>query len=217
MDSTGIIVIGHLSFTAAAFSFLMKDIILLRSIAIVSSVLGIVYNFFATSEPLWLVIFWLSIFIIINLYQTISTLFELRMLELSDAEMEIRNLFFKQLSLSQFKKLINLSNRQTFPEAAQLISAKQDAPELRLIISGSVKIKQKGKVLTTLQAGSFIGEMSFMSGSQASADVSATEETNVISWDQASLRKLLLGNPCLHLIFTQIINKDLSQKLSSER
>ena len=212
-----VIVIGHLSFAVAAFSFLMKDIILLRVIAILSSMLGIIYNFFAASEPLWLVIFWLSVFVIINLYQTISTLFELRMLECSDAEMELRNVFFKQLSLSEFKKLINLGNHQTFPKSAQIITIDQDAPELKLIISGSVKIKQKGKILATLHAGSFIGEMSFMSGSQASADVSATEETNVISWDQASLKKLLLANPCLHLIFTQIINKDLSQKLSPEK
>ena len=217
MDSTGVIVIGHLSFVAAAFSFLMKDIILLRVIAIFSSFLGIVYNFFAASEPLWLVIFWLSIFIIINLYQTVNTIFELRMTEFSDKELEIRNLFFKQLSLSQFKKLIKLSTRQTFPKTTQIITTEQDAPELRLIISGSVKIRQKGKILATLHAGSFIGEISFMSGSRASADVSATEETNVISWDQTSLRKLLLANPCLHLIFTQIINKDLAQKLSSER
>ncbi|MDC3067524.1 popeye domain-containing protein, partial [Pseudomonadota bacterium] len=112
MDNMGVILVGNLSFAAAAFSFLMKDIILLRVIAILSSMLGIIYNFFAASEPLWLVIFWLSVFVIINLYQTISTLFELRMLECSDTEMEIRNVFFKQLSLIQFKKLINLGNHQ---------------------------------------------------------------------------------------------------------
>ena len=139
------------------------------------------------------------------------------MTDFSDKELETRNLFFKQLSLSQFKKPIKLSNRETFPKATQIITTEQDAPELRLIISGSVKIRQKGKILSTLHAGSFIGEISFMSGSQASADVSSTEETNVISWDQTILRKLLLANPCLHLIFTQIVNSGLAQKLSSEQ
>ena len=93
----------------------------------------------------------------------------------------------------------------------------QDTPELKLIISGAVKIKQNDKILATLQAGSFIGEISFMSGSKASANVSASEETKVISWDQMGLRKLLLANPCLHLIFSEIINKDLSQKLSTKQ
>ena len=56
-----------------------------------------------------------------------------------------------------------------------------------------------------------------MSGSKASANVSASEETKVISWDQMGLRKLLLANPCLHLVFSEIINKDLSQKLSTKQ
>ena len=98
---------GHLSFAAAALSFLMKDIILLRVIAILSSLLGIVYNFFAAAEPLWLVIFWLSIFIVINLYQTITILFESRLVEFTESELDIRNKFFEQLSLTHFKKLIN--------------------------------------------------------------------------------------------------------------
>ena len=80
-----------------------------------------------------------------------------------------------------------------------------------------INIKQNDKILATLQAGSFIGEISFMSGSKASANVSASEETKVISWDQMGLRKLLLANPCLHLIFSEIINKDLSQKLSTKQ
>ena len=217
MDGISITMAGHLSFAAAALSFLMKDIILLRVIAILSSLLGIVYNFFATAEPLWLVIFWLSIFIVINLYQTITILFESRLVEFTESELDIRNKFFKQLSLTHFKKLINLGKYQTFPEEARIIRMNQDTPELKLIISGAVKIKQNDKILATLRAGSFIGEISFMSGSKASANVSASEETKVIAWDQMGLRKLLLANPSLHLIFSEIINKDLSQKLSTKQ
>ena len=217
MDGISITMVGHLSFAAAALSFLMRDIILLRVIAILSSLLGILYNFFVAAEPLWLVIFWLSVFIVINLYQTITILFESRLVEFSESELDIRNKFLKQLSLSHFKKLINLGRYQTFPEAAQIIRMNQDAPELKLIISGAVKIKQNDKILATLQAGSFIGEVSFTSGSKASANVSASEETKVISWDQMGLRKLLLANPCLHLIFSEIINKDLAQKLSAKQ
>lgn len=217
MDNISITVIGHLSFAAAALSFLMKDIILLRVIAILSSLLGILYNFFAAAEPLWLVIFWLSIFMIINLYQTITILFESRLVEFSESELEIRNKFFEQLSLNHFKKLINLGKYRTFPKATRIIKMNQDTPELKLIISGSVKIEQNNKILARLKAGSFIGEVSFMSGSKASANVSASEETDVISWDQTSLRKLLVANPCLHLIFSEIINKDLSQKLSTKQ
>ena len=53
-----------------------------------------------------------------------------------------------------------------------------------------------------------------MSGSRATADVRTLEETSVISWNQSNLRRLLIANPSLHLLFNQIINSDLAKKLS---
>ena len=213
MNEIQIIIIGNISFAVTAFSYLMKDIVLLRVIAILSCFLGVIYNFFAAQEPLWLVIFWLSIFMIINLYQIINILKGTRKVNFSDKELEIRNNFFSQLSLEQFKKILELSSCQTFPEKACIITKNQPVPELKFILSGAVNVRDKNTILASLKAGSFIGEVSFTSGSRATADVIAAEETNVISWDQSSLRKLLISNPSLHLIFTRLINSDLTQKL----
>ena len=49
MDISYIWVIGHLAFFLTAVSFLLKDIILLRGIAVVSSIVGISYNYFSVS------------------------------------------------------------------------------------------------------------------------------------------------------------------------
>ena len=209
-----ILIIGHLSFAAAAFSFLMKDIVSLRLIAIISSILGIVYNFFVADEPLWLVISWLGIFIIINSFQIIHVFLEPRMIKLSGKELNIRNNFFQELSLTQFNKIIKLSNTQTVAKNSYILKKNQPVLELRLILSGEVSIEEKGRAISSLKAGAFIGEVSFMSGSRATADVRTLEETSVISWNQSNLRRLLIANPSLHLLFNQIINSDLAKKLS---
>ena len=55
------------SFALSALSFLMHDMSRLRMIAIISALFGIFYNYNVTDSPLWLVIFWLSTFLGINL------------------------------------------------------------------------------------------------------------------------------------------------------
>ena len=43
---------------------MLRDMILLRSVAIVSGLVGMVYNYMVPGGPLWLVIFWLGVFIL---------------------------------------------------------------------------------------------------------------------------------------------------------
>ena len=52
MDINYIWVIGHLAFFLTAVSFLLKDIILLRFTAVVSSIVGIGNTYFSSSEKL---------------------------------------------------------------------------------------------------------------------------------------------------------------------
>ena len=66
MPLTVLDIVGHASFAIAAFSFYLRDMLLLRSLSIVSSGIGVVYNYFIQGGPLWLVIFWLGVFMSIN-------------------------------------------------------------------------------------------------------------------------------------------------------
>ena len=60
-------IFGYLSFALSALSFLMHDMSRLRVIAIISALFGIFYNYNVADSPLWLISFWLSIFLGINL------------------------------------------------------------------------------------------------------------------------------------------------------
>ena len=51
---------GHLSFALTALSFYVRDILFLRGLAIVSGLVGIVYNYSLPAGSLWLVISSLS-------------------------------------------------------------------------------------------------------------------------------------------------------------
>ncbi len=64
---TTIDLVGHFAFLIVALSLAMKDIIFLRILGILSGFVGIFYNYFVTTDPLWIPIVWLSIFIVINI------------------------------------------------------------------------------------------------------------------------------------------------------
>ena len=63
---------GHASFALAAWSFFVRDMIFLRTLAIISGVVGISYNYFIHVGPLWTPVIWLSIFICINGYRIVD-------------------------------------------------------------------------------------------------------------------------------------------------
>ena len=86
---TTIDIAGHLSFLIVAISLSMKDIIFLRMLSICSGIIGVFYNYFVTSEPLWVPIIWLSIFIIINSYMITIYYLENKRSNLTQDDVEI--------------------------------------------------------------------------------------------------------------------------------
>lgn len=61
--------VGHLSFALSAAGYLTADIVRLRVLAVCSVVLGIVFNATLATGPLWITIFWLSIFLVANVWR----------------------------------------------------------------------------------------------------------------------------------------------------
>ena len=108
MDNSYVWVIGHLAFLLTAVSFLLKDIILLRTTAVVSSIVGIGYNYFSVSGPNWLPIFWLSIFAIINAIRIIGILREKLSINFSEEEKELYETVFSNFNAVEY---MNCSER----------------------------------------------------------------------------------------------------------
>ena len=97
MDLTFVDVVGHLSFVFVGLSFFMRDMLMLRIFAMVGQVIGVTFNYFVPAGPIWLVMFWLSLFFVINLVQIIRLIIERRGVSFSDEE---RELFRRSSSIS---------------------------------------------------------------------------------------------------------------------
>jgi CRP-like cAMP-binding protein len=82
-----------------------------------------------------------------------------------------------------------------------------------LIYNGLVSVEAKGQLLAQLKDGSFIGEMSFITGGTATATVRAVEPTRYLSWSKEDLRQLLNRNPSMRFAMQSVLSSDLTKKL----
>jgi hypothetical protein len=212
---TFIDMVGHLSFLIIAFSLLMRDIILLRILSIGSGFIGIYYNFFVASEPLWVPIIWLTVFMGINVYMIIMFYLSNRKSGLSADDLEIWKTNFLGLTTEEFRHIRKLFDFQSYKPGDVLTETGRDNHSLYFITSGQLDVRRDGESINSLAAGDVIGEMSFLTEAPANADVIAGDQTKCIVIDRSKLRAVMMKHPSFHLAMTNLFNLNLIKKLAA--
>ena len=178
MDISYIWVIGHLAFFLTAVSFLLKDIILLRGIAVVSSIVGISYNYFSVSGPNWLPIFWLSIFAIINAFRIIGILREKLSINFSEEEKELFETVFSNFNAVEYMKLFRTAEWKNIPAGTTIAREGEQLDGVYMLYNGEVSVERSGTEIGTSRDGALIGEMSFIKGGEyAGISISCFNQT----------------------------------------
>ena len=206
--------VGHLSFLIVALSLAMKDIIFLRILGILSGFVGIFYNYFVTTDPLWIPIIWLSIFIVINISMISIFYFENLKGNLSAEDIEIWQNNFIGLTVQEFKTIKKISKSKLYKVGDKLISMGEKNKYLYFVNSGNLSVEKNKKKITHLSQGDIAGEMSFITDSLPNADVIANEETNCVLINKDELKSVMIKNPTLHLSITNLFNINLTKKLA---
>ncbi|MBT9546006.1 MAG: cyclic nucleotide-binding domain-containing protein [Candidatus Sericytochromatia bacterium] len=206
--------IGHLTFGLIALSYLVRDIFILRILSIIASLAGIIFNYYAPAEPLWLVINWNLAFIGVNLFQIGMSIYEKRKITFSAEQSELYETIFTAFSPIEFLKLMRLSTWHEASQGQKLTEEGKPLKQVMLIYSGEAGVEVSGKEVNRLKDGDFIGEMSFFTGTQATATVKTlSENTRYLSWDKTALSALMQRNPNLRFALQSILGNDLTRKL----
>ncbi len=206
--------IGHASFLITALSFYVRDMMLLRALAIVSGFIGIAYNYWLPAGPLWLVIFWLSVFIAINIIRIIGIVLERRKIDFNDEEAELHETVFQNFSPVEFRKLIRIGEWRQANNGEQLTVQGHVVGGLKLLFNGEVLVERDGSEIGRARDGAMIGEISFIQGGAATATVSATKPCRYVSWSGEELRRLLHRNPSMDIAMKHVFSVDLMRKLT---
>jgi hypothetical protein len=206
---------GNVCYIILAISYAVSNIYWLRSLAMVALAMEMVYFFFGAERPLWVGIGWNVVFIGTNAIQLALLTRERLRVRFSDQERLLHGGLFRELSPVDFNRLLKVGKWRDVAEGTLL--AREDAPidDVSVIVAGAAKVEVGGKLVALLQPGAFIGEMSFLTKGNASADVTTATPSRLFSIGKSQLEALFASNAGIQTAIHRLIGQDLARKLLS--
>ncbi len=202
----------HIANVLYLVSYSMRDIVWLRILTIAAACFMIPYFYFQP-EPLYPPILWNLIFMMLNIFWVSRLLLERRPVKLSNEEIQLCQITFRTLTPREIKKILSISTWEQAKPGECFVSKNQPLERLLLIYSGKANIEIEGKKVGELQAGQFIGELSYFTDEVAAANVVATEMTRYVSWLKDRLKSYLDKNSDLRAAFQIILGSVLAKRL----
>jgi hypothetical protein len=198
-----------------AASYLVSDLYWLRILAIVALGLEGVYFYFGSTPPLWVGIGWSVVFVSINLMQLTLMARERLAVRLSEREQLLHRGLFAELTVVQFHRFLKIGTWRHVQDGTVLTVKGEPVPELLLIASGTVEVMVGSEIVALQQAGSFVGEMSFNSGENASATVVAAGDVVLFAAARPALDRLLAEDKDVKTALLRVIGRALTSKLKA--
>ena len=202
----------HLGLFCILLGFLTRDQILLRTFVVLGQTLFAV-NYFVHDTSLFSPMFWHVLFVVINAVIITQIYFERKTFKFTERQ-KILYSHFNNLNPGEFRKLLKITNWQTVKRKKKITRLNKKLNNLFFIIDGYVEVQKDEKIIK-LKGPVFIGELAFLSKSNASADVTVLSKSNLVYWKNNELNKLLSTRPSMKISLNNLINKDLVKKLSN--
>lgn len=111
------------------------------------------------------------------------------------------------------RSLLDIIEWRDAPPGTVLIRQGDSEPPLIYIARGAGTIAHNARLVGVCGQGDFIGEMSLISGSSASATVTVSEDMRLAQFDRDALRQLSTTNPELARAIDRALNRGLAAKI----
>jgi CRP-like cAMP-binding protein len=159
------------------------------------------------------VIYWNVLFALINIVQVALIVKERSGVQFTEEEKELHETLFKNFAPFEFMKLMRIAKWLEAKQGEVLATEKQALDSVMLIYNGVLGVETGGREVARLKDGNFIGEVSYITGGEATATVRALTPTRYIAWPKEEIRQLLNRNPSMRFAMQALLSTDLSKKL----
>ena len=210
--SNSAVIVFFVANTIYCSAYIVKDILWLRVLTIAAGLLTLPYFVFQSSYS---AVFWQSAFVLINVVHVALLLLARRPTRLTADQQILRDMVFRNFTSRETRKVLELATWHTGVPNEVLIVGGQQEPVLYLLQHGRAEIVRNGKVIDWNGPGAFMGELRFITGEPAVADVVFTTETLYVSWNTEELKKLLEKNSRLKTAFEALISANIATKLGN--
>jgi CRP-like cAMP-binding protein len=222
---------GHASFLLLGYSYLTSDLLTLRALAVGGLSAAVVFQYYRDA-PLWLPIRWNALFVAINVFWVAKLYYD----EYNAAhwctteERAMYDRHFSHMPLNVFRTLVKHGKWRDIERGFEFTREGKMNESVHVLTAGSAEVFVGGRSVNSIDAGSFVGEMSLMrsiAGSNAkkhfkrphaaSATVVASERCRVFSWDDGELRRLIKQNEEIKSGVQAAFGVGLAEKLLTTR
>lgn len=199
----------HVGYSLMLCALLARDILWLRAILVVSqSILA----FYASYRGVLPIAFWNLLFVCINTVWVLRILRERAAVKLPPELQAIHQKFFAALAPPEFQRLWALGERRKGTDLP-LLSEGQKPDALYFLLQGEVAVLHGASEVTHLTPGSFVGEMSLLTGEVCTADARTLGEAEFMRWPVDRLQQMRAGNAALWARIQSVLGHDLVEKI----
>lgn len=202
---------GNLIFVAA---YWVKDILWLRILAIVGSLVGLPY-FLLQPEPLWASVFWTAVFVSIHLVRAWQIYLERRPVKLTPDEEILYNKTFSNLSPQQFHQLVSAGQWIDLEAGQKLQTRGDNTGKITALASGTLEVKRDNEKLGDCGVGDLMGISCFLADHPEVFDSTVTRPARALQWDFRDLDKLTQSDPEIGMVLNKLVGTTLATKLIS--
>ena len=157
---------------------------------------------------------WMLIFVSVNMFQIVRIINERRKRYIEPKIVDLYKTIFKDFSSYEFLNFWKMGKMVNVNDGELIIGDGDYSNSIRLILDGEVKIvNKKGKNLTYLSRGHFIGEISYISRKPAIADVVSNGPVSFIEWNNKKLNDIKETNNNFWIKIQNIILHDMIGKI----
>lgn len=209
-----IVGLDHLANLLKLSAFTVRDIMTLRWISVLASLMILLASF-SQKEIIWRSIIYSLLFIVINAVMITLLYKENRSVKFKEEEKDLFLTVFQNFTPVEFMRIIKLGEWQNVSTGNVLIEEGERVKDIILIYKGSADIFAGDTLKATLLPDQFIGEMSYLTDKPAAAKVIAKEPMRVVRWSQEALKGITRRQPSLKTAFISLLSADLTNKLKN--
>ncbi|MBL8149779.1 MAG: mechanosensitive ion channel [Blastocatellia bacterium] len=146
----------------------------------------------------------------INFHQVVADVPAVsRTIERQEVEMHLRAIhFLKPLKDEEISALAKKIEKRLYSPSEVIIKQGDEGDEFFIVHRGKVSVMVSGQEVTRMQAGSYFGEMSLLTGARRSATVIAVGEVELFVLSHTTFREVLTS----HTDLTAEMSKTLAQR-----
>ena len=207
------IIILNMGYALTFIALAIREVLWLRTTLTAAQISLFSFHYFYADNTS--AAFWTAIFVIVNTYNIIKILLERRPKLIPDEIQDLYDGIFKNLNSNEFLYFWNMGIIKSVKDK-YLIKSGDHQNNLLLVLSGTANVEVNETPIASLGRGSFIAEISFLSGEPASADVHATGELIFVAWNSERLKNLKHDNPSFWMKLQHALSEDLIKKVKPQ-